>query len=543
MFMVGLLAATVLGATLRARPEVRSAAGQFRFREEETFRTTLHRLDASIANEVQQAGLQTADVADSLAICRRLSLALIGSTMSLEEIRSLEQIETDRRVEWWIEHLLADQRWADNFSQRIARACVGTHQGPFLLFRRRKFNMWLAKELADGTRYDQIVRQMISSEGLWTDKPAVNFVTATMDEGDKGRADPVRLAGRTSRAFLAMRIDCLQCHDDVLQRTNFGSSDSPREGTQYDFHKLAAFYSGTATADPVFCGITEDERDYSYKFLNAEEEEFVEPDVPFYKELLSADGKPRERLAQWVTHPQNKMFARATVNRTWALMFGRALVEPVDDIPLVGEVPAMLDILADDFVRHEYNLRRLIALIASSSAFQRSSRADFEITNAHEQHWSVFPLVQLRPDQIASSIFQACHLTTIDNQSSILIQLSAFGEGQDFVYRFGDRGEDEFDGDPVTITQRLLLMNGKMIKEHTKVDPIFNAGTRIASFVKDDKEAIDMIYLSVLNRYPTYEEQENFTKHLSGTVGNERARAVADIAWAMLNATEFSWNH
>lgn len=124
--------------------------------------------------------------------------------------------------------------------------------------------------------------------------------------------------------------------------------------------------------------------------------------------------------------------------------------------------------------------------------------------------------------------------------SSILIQLSAFGEGQDFVYRFGDRGEDEFDGDPVTITQRLLMMNGKMIEEHTKVDPIFNAGTRIANFVKDDKEAIDMIYLSVLNRYPTYEEQEHFSKHLAGTVGNERARAVADIAWAMLNATEFS---
>lgn len=372
---------------------------------------------------------------------------------------------------------------------------------------------------------------------------AVNFVTATMDEGDKGRADPVRLAGRTSRAFLAMRIDCLQCHDDVLQRTNFGSAESPREGTQYDFHKLAAFYSGTAVADPVFRGIVEDARAYSYKFLNSDAEESIEPDVPFFKELLPSSGQPRERLAAWVTNPQNKMFARATVNRTWALMFGRALVEPVDDIPLVGDLPPMLEILANDLVKHDYNLRRLVALIAASSAFQRASRADFAVTSEHEQCWAVFPLVQLRPEQVARSITQACRLTAIDDQSSIFVQLQAYGEGQDFVKRFGDRGEDEFDSDPVTITQRLLMMNGQMIKEHTKVDLIGNAGSRIAAFVKDDNEAINMVFLSVLNRYPTHEEQVQFRKHLAGTRGNARARAMTDITWAMLNATEFSWNH
>ncbi len=50
----------------------------------------------------------------------------------------------------------------------------------------------------------------------------------------------------------------------------------------------------------------------------------------------------------------------------------------------------MLDLLADDFVKHEYSLRRLIALIAASDAFQRSSRADFEVTPEHEQAWAAF---------------------------------------------------------------------------------------------------------------------------------------------------------
>lgn len=541
--LVALSAATVLGATLRSRPEIGRRGGAFQFHEKPDFVEALDRLNVATNGYAERSGLEIAAPDDSLAVCRRLSLALVGSTMSLEEIRAIEQIEPERRVKWWTEHLLADKRWSDNFSARISRACVGTHVGPFLLFRRRKFNTWLSSQLEQDVPYDRIVRQMVGADGLWTDTPAVNFVTATMDEGNNGRADPIRLAGRTCRAFLAMRIDCLQCHDDVLQKTNFGSLDDRREGTQHDFHGLAAFYSGTAAGDPVFRGIVEDKRDYKFKFLHADDEETVQPSVPFCSDLLPSDGKPRERLAQWITHPDNKMFGRATVNRVWALMFGRALVEPVDDIPLVGDLPPMLDLLADDFVKHEYNLRRLVALIAASDAFQRSSRAEFEVTPAHEQAWAVFPLVQLRPDQVASSIIQSCRLTAIDNNSSIFLQLKAFGEGQDFVKNFGDRGEDEFDADPITITQRLLMMNGKMVSESTKVDLVGNATTRIATYVKKDDEAVRLVYLNILNRYPTEEEQAEFKAHIETKRGNERARAVGDLAWAMFNSTEFSWNH
>ena len=541
MLAVVLVVAAVLGATLRSRPEIGSKVGRFNYAAQPSFRLALAELDAANSREIHSAGLQATDFAESLTICRRLSLALVGSTMSLEEIRALEQIAPERRVSWWVEHLLADQRWSDYFSQRIARACVGTHQGPFLLFRRRKFNAWLAQQLDEDVPYDEIVRQMIASEGLWTDTPAVNFVTATMDEEQNGRADPVRLAGRTSRAFLAMRMDCLQCHDDVLQKTNFGTSAAPREGTQHDFHELAAFYAGAA-AKPVFRGIMEDDQAYKFKYLNEPEEVSVAPAVPFYQQLLPDKGKPRQRLAAWVTHPDNKAFARASVNRTWALMFGRALVEPVDDIPLVDELPPMLDLLADDFAKSGFNMRRLVALIAHTAAFRRDSRADFEITPEHEQHWACFPLVQLRPDQVAGSISQACRLTAIDQKSFIFVQLKAFGDGQEFVKRFGDRGEDEFDSDPITITQRLLMMNGNMIAERTKVDLVATAGTRIARFIDRDPQAVEAVFLSVLNRYPTELEREQFVAHLAGK-GDARAQAIADMTWSMLNTTEFSWNH
>jgi len=49
----------------------------------------------------------------------------------------------------------------------------------------------------------------------------------------------------------------------------------------------------------------------------------VKPRVPFAPELLPENGSRRQNLADWVTSPKNTYFARATVNRVWALMTGR----------------------------------------------------------------------------------------------------------------------------------------------------------------------------------------------------------------------------
>ena len=94
-----------------------------------------------------------------------------------------------------------------------------------------------------------MVHDLVAAEGLWTDKPEVNFLTATFDSNDS-QPDPVRLAARTSRAFLGLRIDCLQCHSDFLGNVSLGDVDDPREGLQSDFHQLAAFFTST---EPVDC--------------------------------------------------------------------------------------------------------------------------------------------------------------------------------------------------------------------------------------------------------------------------------------------------
>ena len=48
--------------------------------------------------------------------------------------------------------------------------------------------------------------------------------------------------------------------------------------------------------------------------------------TPFLPELLKESGTRREQLAKWITHDRNKPFARAAVNRVWALLIGKPLL-------------------------------------------------------------------------------------------------------------------------------------------------------------------------------------------------------------------------
>jgi hypothetical protein len=251
-------------------------------RAEVAFGETLEAINQQFRDAWAEQGLPTAARADELIVARRLALALVGAVPSLEEIRAFERIPAEQRMDWWLNHLLNDRRHADYLAERLARAFVGTDQGPFVVFRRRRFVNWLSDELVERTPYDALVRELLSSRGIWTNNPAVNFVTATVDEGT---ADPIRLAGRTSRAFLGMRIDCLQCHDDFLGQSLLGNVNDPHGGTQQDFHQLAAFFSEVQISP---AGVTDQRgKSYQYQYLNSEEEVEVLPLPPLFPgELL-----------------------------------------------------------------------------------------------------------------------------------------------------------------------------------------------------------------------------------------------------------------
>src|SRR5207245_2395846 len=102
-----------------------------------------------------------------------------------------------------------------------------------------------------------------------------------------------------------------------------------------------------------------------------------------------------------------------------------------------------------------------------------------------------------------------------------------------------DDGEDQFDGRGVTIPQRLLMMNGKLVRENVGGGPN-SASRRIAWLAPDDARAVESAYLAVLTRRPTPAEAAHFEATLAKNP-EMRTERMQDLYWALINSTEFSW--
>lgn len=496
----------------------------------DSFQQTLERVNRAFESNWAKKGVEPALPADEKIVARRLALGLMGTIPSLEEIRQFESLPEGERINWWIDHILQDPRYADFVAERLARAFVGTEDGPFIFFRRRKFVLWLSSEIAKNRPYDEIVREILTTEGLWTDKPATNFITVTIEPDNKekeNQPDPIRLAGRVTRAFLGLRLDCAQCHDHPFA-----------EWKQTDFEGFAAFFGQTHVG---FRGVYDGGGQFEILDRKTQKKRPVEPHVAFSPELLPSEGTLRGRMAHWVTHKNNPYFARATVNRVWAILCGQPLVSPIDNLQTEEPIPEALDILAKDFTDHDYDLARLIRLIASTRTYRLDSLSRLDSSEMAEKEWAQFPLTRLRPEQMSGGVLQAASVGTINAESHVMTRLIRFGEQNDFLKRYGDSGDDEFDGRGGTIPQRLVMMNGKMVREKTGGGP-FTATTRIHWLSPDDPHALETVFLAVLTRRPTPEERLFFeTQWKESKLG--RAQEIQDLFWALVNATEFSWNH
>lgn len=106
--------------------------------------------------------------------------------------------------------------------------------------------------------------------------------------------------------------------------------------------------------------------------------EVVEANVPESLYPLPQDEQvDRLDLAEWLVHPENPLTARVIVNRFWAEMMGRGIVETIEDFGSQGTPPthpALLDWLAIEFQEDmAWSVKKLLKFIASSSAYQQSS--------------------------------------------------------------------------------------------------------------------------------------------------------------------------
>jgi hypothetical protein len=485
-------------------------------------------IDATLERLWREQGITPVDPASDAELLRRVYLDLAGRTPSVAEVRNyLNDARPDRYVRL-IDQLLGSPDYATHLATvwRTFLLPEGVDLARFGGI--PAFDEWLSGRFGAGVPYDQLVRELLLAEGRLSQSGPLLFYSAVKLDADQ-------LAARTSRLFLGMRLECAQCHDDPFE-----------PWTQQDFWSYAAFFARISRPQAALESVSTVMRVRDIDRGEVMMPESRDPVVPRFLDGSDFDDSlaaaRRQKLASWLTAQENPYFARAAVNRVWAHLFGRGIVDPVDGFGKrhPPRSPELLDLLAGRFITSNFSMREAFRTIVRTRAYQLSSGAATD--DPKRQDWfAQMNVKMLTAEQVYDCITVASMLAATE---TIGFRIARIGNSSrdEFLQQFKTLigRPTEYQGG---IPQALTLMNGSLIGSATDLAGSGLLKSLEAPFFTDDQR-IEVIYLATLSRRPTPSEWTLLRKHLG-----ERDPAVSvqeplsDILWALLNGAEFTMNH
>jgi hypothetical protein len=467
-------------------------------------------IDKLVDAKLAKLNVAPSGLCDDADFLRRIYIDLTGTLPTPEEARKfLADTAKDKRTKL-VESLLAKPEFADLWAMRWAdllrvdRQPLG-HQRAYLYYK------WIRDGIATNKPFDEFARELVTAEGPVTEVGPANFFKVVTKPGET--------ASTISQVFLGVRITCAECHHHPFDRWK-----------QSDYYGMSAFFTTGGTTHPR----TKKEV-YAYA-LGTE----MPPANP--------RGDRRLPFAEWMTKPDNPFFARNLANRTWAWMLGRGFVEPVDDVRATNPPsnPELLDALAKYLVENKYDMRKLIVLIASSRVYQTTVTPN-TTNEKDERNFSRAYFKRPDAEVLLDMICQSLGVPEKFNGSPGItraVQLWDSKARHEFLKLFGRPNrvtacECERTREP-SVSQVLNLLNSNEIQAK-----LTHEGGTVARLVRtqnDDAKLMEELYLTFFSRLPTADEKDVGVKHLKKYPNNRRA-AAEDLAWALMNSTEFLFNH
>jgi hypothetical protein len=512
-------------------------------------------VDEFVFKQLASLKINPSEVCDDTAFLRRAFLDLTGLLPTAEAAQQfLASTQTDKRPTL-IDELLDSPEFVDMQTLRWADLLRVEEK---TLDRKgvEVFHGWIHESFAKRKPLNQLAHEILEARGSTYEVPPTNFYRALRK--------PEARAEAAAQVFLGIRLQCAKCHNHPFDRW-----------TQDDYYGWSNFFGRVD-----YKIIENKRRDKNDK------NEFVGEQIVLLKDKgdvknpttgetaglrylgnqsnLSAespsasDKDPKldrlQRIARWMSSPDNSRFAEAQTNRIWYQIMGQGIVDPIDDFrstnPPVN--PELLDALTREFVKHNYSVRHLMRVIMNSKVYQLSSTTN--ATNAADELlFSHTVPRRLTAEQALDAVAQTLDVPIKfggHDPGTKAVQLRGVRNGghryatpeigDRFLALFGKPGRlltcececERTNG--TTLAQTFEMVSGELVDQLLR-----SSKGRLAKAEQNNEEfekTITDLYWSALSREPSADEVAAAAGHVRGS-DNQR-RGMEDVAWALLNSNE-----
>jgi hypothetical protein len=500
-------------------------------------------IDPMVHARLRQLKIQPAGLASDSVFLRRLSLDLLGVLPTAEEAREFMADPNPEKRNRIIDGYLARPEFAAMWAQKwsdLVRSEEKTLDAQGV----QRLHGWMLQQFSQDLPLNEFASQLILSRGSTYENPPANYWRA--------HREPLVRAETTAQVFLGVRLQCAKCHNHPFDRWS-----------QDEYYHWASLFEGIE-----YEIVANDRKD------NLDKHEFVGDQIVLVKaegmvknartgqsappRLLGmesqVDGDRLHHLASWMASSDNRLFARAQVNRIWYHTMGVGLVEPVDDLRATNPPwhPELLERLTDEFIASGFSLKHLVRTIVSSRTYQLDSNLDRSQLGEGEQ---------LDARLLAQAVVRRLTAEQLMDAQSQILGVAAHYEG----YPAGSRALDiagvervrrslsPDDGllrkfgkperllscecersNEATLGQALSLIGGQSLNERLRQTD--NRIGKLLNLSLSHHERIEELYWTALTRPPSAEELSSLTAFVEQAP--KPRDAFEDIVWALLNAKE-----
>jgi hypothetical protein len=558
------------------------------------------KIDEFVVAKLNKLGIQPSELSTDEEFLRRVSLDLIGTLPTPDEIRKFitdssadkrtrkigELLERPAYITWWTTKLC-------DLTGSNAGYLGGTEMAQPVA---AQWRAWIERRVKDNIGWDKIAEGIILASSRRPGQTYQDFVVEqSRFTGRDNQADfaaignpmphywfrdnlkrPQDKALAFGYSFMGVRLDCAQCHKHPFD-----------QWSKQDFESFTQFFTRIKTGSaPDATAYREQMRNMlgvpvkldtaalrrqSYLRIAAEgnpipwKEVYIEltNGNPQQAKLLGGEtldlarySDPREPLMNWLLTEPNHYFAKAFVNRIWSNYFNVGIISPPDDLNKANPPSnkALLNYLVSAFIESGYDIKWLHRTVANSRTYQLSWRAN-DTNRSDERNFSHAILRRL-PAEVAidaliqSSANDAKLVTAHDDVKNrkigqhpksyqtraIDFSLLIFGKPLRTTNCDCERQDDP------TLLQSLYVRNDQeMLDMLDRKDGWIKQFSKAKQVTPKVKELIQRAYLRTLSRFPSETEMKDCIEYFADV--ESRSEGLRDLMWALLNTQEFITNH